>query len=101
MPNRVEMLYEVARFIFYEARVLIGSGIGEDEIGNDLGFPGELENIPSDTEEYRWANACVRFIRYIAQHLGPAIVDFQAREDADRFAALLDVTNMETDDKEN
>lgn len=75
MPNnRINILYHVACYMLYEARTLFSAGTGEDIYGNDLqDLPGEMENIPSDTETYRWANACVSFIRYFAHILASAI----------------------------
>lgn len=98
--RKVEIIAAAAKFIFDEARVLIGCGAGQDEAGNDLGFEGELDNIPSDTETYRWASAVVRFLQYIAQHIGPAIAEYQEREDADRWRAFLEITNT-IQDSEN
>lgn len=92
MPdNRVELSFAIARYLFDQARVLIGAGIGEDEVGNDLGFPGELDSIPSDTPQYEWANACIRFIRYLANQLGPAILDYQERDSASLRSILTDL----------
>lgn len=90
------MLYSVAKFLFDEARILLGAGIGEDEYGNDLGFPGELEDIPEDTDAFRWANGAIRIIRYLAAQLGPAIEEFHtavaiARRES---RALGDITNI-------
>lgn len=93
--NRVQILVTVARYIFQEARVLIGAGLGEDEVGNDLGFPGELEGIPSDTPQYEWANACIRFIRYIANVVGPAILEYNEQELSSFRAVLNDLDENE------
>lgn len=70
MPNnRVEILYSVALYIFNQARALTRGGIGQDIYGEDLGFPGEIDNIPDDTETYRWAQAAAMFARYVANIL--------------------------------
>lgn len=92
--NRVQIILQAAQFLFQEARVLIGCGAGEDEIGNDLGFEGEIDNIPADSETYRWASATIRFLKYLAQVLGPAITDYYQLEGQANFRALLEITNQ-------
>lgn len=99
--NRVQIILQAAQFLFHEARVLIGMGAGEDEIGNDLGIPGEIDNIPMESETYRWASATIRFLKYLAQVLGPAITDYYQLEGAAELQALLDVTNQENNNNAN
>lgn len=98
MANRVEFTIALAHFLFNQARILVGVGLGETEGGTDLGYPGELENIPSDTETFRWADACIKFIRYVALQLGPAIEEYYTREGTDALEqALLEITNNDED----
>lgn len=91
MPNNnnVSISWEVARYLFYELRVLIGAGVGEDEIGNDLGFPGEVDNIGADTPAYRWAQGCIKFLKYLAAHLGPALEAARTQIDREAMERLL------------
>jgi len=96
MTNRVELTVQLAQFIFDQARILIGVGVGETEVGVDLGYEGELDNIPAETETHRWADACIKLIKYIAVHLGPAISDYYQREGRDAFEAqLLTLTDID------
>lgn len=82
MPNnRVRIAYTIATFIYHEASNLVRHGLGEDLHGNEIpSFPPELDNIPDDTQTFRWADSCVRFIRYVAQVLAVALEDVQNNE---------------------
>lgn len=83
MPNgngKIELLKSVAEFMFQQARLLVQTGIGHDIHGVDLGVPGELDNIPSDTETYRWAQASAVFLRYLANILAYVLQEGQENE---------------------
>jgi len=77
MPNeRVALAASVARYILAEARNLYRFGVGEDINGDTVGLTaGELDNIPADSETYRWAHACVSFVRYIAHLMAQELHD--------------------------
>lgn len=81
MPNRVSLVRTVAKFIFEEACHLVATGLGHDLYGTDLGFPGVADNIPLGTPEQEYSDACIRFIRYIAQVLAYTLEESLENED--------------------
>lgn len=96
MPNQnvnVRLLEHVVRYIVSEARTLFTAGTGEDfDDGAIDGFPGELDNIPSDTETYRWASAMTSFLRYLIH-----ILEYSLETPA---PMLEDITNVFNDENE-
>lgn len=89
--NRIRIAYSIATFIYWEARKLVRAGLGEDLHGEDLGVVPEIDSIPSGTDEYEWAHACARFIRYIGQILSVALIEAQENASQEETTAIADV----------
>lgn len=104
VDNRIKLVYSIATFIYNEASNLVGAGSGEDIHGRDLGTPPVIDGIPIDTEEYRWADACIRLLRYIAQAMAISLEEEQENMlAADPFAdtEFEDITDSTNNEETN
>ena len=91
--NDIQITKAVAQYILSEARNLFRYGVGEDIDGSTVGLSaGELDNIPGETETYRWASACVTFLRYVAHIIANNLHDELAGEEVadDPFQDITD-----------
>lgn len=89
--RRIRILVSVATFIFNEARGLFIAGSGEDIHGQEVGnVTPEIDTIPQDTDGYRWANAMLRFLRYVAHTLQYAL---QEEHELNQRAILGELDN--------
>jgi hypothetical protein len=80
MPNtednirRVRLLASIASAMYSNGRSLLISGLGEDLFGEEVtNVISEIDTIPADTDGFRWANASVRFIRWVVTVLQVAL----------------------------
>lgn len=100
MPNnRIRILYTVATFIYNEACNLFAHGTAHDIYGNELPAfgNGELDEIPSDSSGYHFAQQMAKFIRYVAQIMALALQEEQENmiQNGEVDQILNDITNNE------
>lgn len=96
--NRIRIAYSIACFLFHEARQLVMHGTGRNIYGTEVGLPAILDQMPLGTEEARFADACMAFIRYVAIILATALEEDRENLDpGDSFGDIFEDNNSQNE----